>query len=246
MWEQTPGGRVRHRFEPIVIAATLALIPVLLIESDVKSDGWQTFANAANWTIWVIFLAELGFILIVAPRKAAALRAHWLDAAIVVLTAPAFGSLLSSLRLLRLARLLRLLRLAAIVTRLVQRERLATSGTALRLVMLLTVLVLVISGAVQSLVNEDQFGSVWDGIWWAIETVTTVGYGDVYPTSVSGRIVAMVVMVVGIGFVSVLTAAVASYFVQHDKGEGADELLDTLRRIEADLADVKTQLAGRR
>ncbi len=73
-----------------------------------------------------------------------------------------------------------------------------------------------------ALVNEGQFHSAWDGIWWAVETVTTVGYGDVYPTSVSGRVVAMVVMIVGIGFVSVLTASVASYFVQHDKE--ADEL----------------------
>ena len=76
MWQQAPDGRVRHAFEPIVIAATLALIPVLVIESDVKSEGWQTFANVANWVIWGIFLAELGFILIVAPRKGAALRAH--------------------------------------------------------------------------------------------------------------------------------------------------------------------------
>jgi voltage-gated potassium channel len=73
--------------------------------------------------------------------------------------------------------------------------------------------------------------------------VTTVGYGDVYPDSVGGRIVAMLGMLVGIGFLSVLTAAVASYFVQQDKGE--EELREALRRIEADLAEVKARLAGR-
>jgi hypothetical protein len=66
--QQAPDGRVRHAFEPIVIAATLALIPVLVIESDVRSEGWQTFANVANWVIWGVFLAELGFILIVAEE----------------------------------------------------------------------------------------------------------------------------------------------------------------------------------
>jgi voltage-gated potassium channel len=243
MWQQAPNGRVTHVFEPVVIAATLALIPVLIIEADVKSEGWQTFATVANWVIWGIFLLEFVFILVVAPRKIAALRAHWLDAAIVLLTAPPFGSFLSSLRLVRLARLLRLLRLGAILTRAVQRERLIERGNALRLVGLLTVLVVVVSGAVQALTNEGQFDSVWDGIWWAIETVTTVGYGDVFPTSVSGRIVAMVVMLVGIGFLSVFTATVASYFVQQDRSD--DEVRETLRRIEADLAELKTRLAGR-
>jgi voltage-gated potassium channel len=193
--------------------------------------------------IWAIFLIELVFILVVAPRKAAALRAHWLDATIVVLTVPWFGSFLSSLRLVRLARLLRLLRLGAILTRLVQRERFVVRGNALRLVGLLTVLVVVVSGAVESVVNEGDVHSVWDGIWWAVVTVTTVGYGDVYPTSVWGRVVGMVVMLVGIGFLSVLTATIASYFVQHDTGN--EEMLQALRRIEAELADVKAQLAGR-
>jgi voltage-gated potassium channel len=226
-----------------VIAATLALIPVLIIETDVESGGWRTFASVANWVIWAIFLLELAFILVVAPRKAAALRAHWLDATIVVLTVPWFGSFLSSLRLARLARLLRLLRLGAILTRLVQRERFVTRGNAFRLVGLLTVLVVAVSGAVEALVDEGDVHSAWDGIWWAVVTVTTVGYGDVYPTSVPGRIIGMLVMLIGIGFLSVLTATIASYFVEHDSA--TEELVETLHRIEADLAEVKAQLAGR-
>ncbi len=182
------------------------------------------------------------FILAVAPRKAAALRAHWLDAVIVGVTTPAFGAFLSSLRLVRLARLLRLLRLGAILTRLLQRERALTSGTAFRFAALLTLLVVVIAGAVESLVDSGDFPSTWDGIWWAVVTVTTVGYGDVYPKTVEGRIIAMVVMLFGIGFLSVLTATIASRFVKTERGDETGEILAALTRLEAELAELKQRL----
>jgi voltage-gated potassium channel len=185
---------------------------------------------------------ELAFILVVAPSKAAALRAHWLDAVIVVVTVPAFGAFLSSLRLLRLARLLRLLRLGAIFSRMLQRERALTSGTAFRLAAILTALVVVLAGAVESLVDQGDFHSTWDGIWWAVQTVTTVGYGDLTVKTVEGRIIAMVVMVFGIGFLSILTATVASRFVKTERGDETDEILATLARLEADLAEVKQRL----
>jgi voltage-gated potassium channel len=245
VWEQLPAGRVTHRFEPVVLGATLALIPVFVIEAEAKSDRAKDIAFAANWLIWFIFAAELTFILVVAPRKAAALRAHWLDVLIVVVTAPAFGAFLSSLRLLRLARLLRLLRLGAIFTRLLQREHALTSGTAFRFAALLTLLVVVIAGAVESLVDTKDFPSTWDGMWWAVVTVTTVGYGDVYPTSVEGRIIAMVVMLFGIGFLSVLTATVASRFVKTERGDETEEILAALTRLEAEVADLKQQLVSR-
>ncbi len=80
IWQQLPSGRVTHRFESVVLIAVLALIPVLIIENDAKSQKWQDIAFGANWLIWAVFALELAFILIVAPRKGAALRAHWVDA----------------------------------------------------------------------------------------------------------------------------------------------------------------------
>lgn len=157
-----------------------------------------------------------------------------------MLTVPAFGKFLASLRLVRLARLLRLLRLGAILTRAVQRERLVSSGTAFRFAALLTAFVVIVGGAAQSLVDRGDFHSTWNGIWWAMQTVTTVGYGDVQVRSVSGRVIAMLVMLIGIGFLSVLTATVASHFVQNDTG--SDEMMQAITRIEKELADLKAQL----
>jgi voltage-gated potassium channel len=243
MWQQLPSGRVVHRFESAVLVATLALIPVLIIENDAKSQTWQDFAYAANWAIWGVFAAELVFIFTVAPRKAAALRAHWIDVTLVIVTAPPFGKFLSSLRLVRLARLLRLFRVGMIATRALKAERRLASGTVLRSVALITTLVVVVAGAAESLVDDKDFPTIWDGIWWAVVTITTVGYGDLYPKSVEGRIIAMVVMFVGIGFLSVLTATIASRFIQTDTH--SEEVKESLARIEAELAAVKRQLAER-
>ncbi|HEX3266494.1 MAG TPA: potassium channel family protein [Gaiellaceae bacterium] len=74
-------------------------------------------------------------------------------------------------------------------------------------------------------------------------TVTTVGCGDV-PTSVEGRLVATVVMLFGIGFLSVLTATIASRFVKTERGDETDAILAALARMEAELADLKQQVSG--
>jgi hypothetical protein len=74
MWTQDESGRVHTPLEPVVLAATLALFPVLIIESDAASKGWQRFAAVANWAIWAVFALELAVVLIVAQRKRAALR----------------------------------------------------------------------------------------------------------------------------------------------------------------------------
>jgi voltage-gated potassium channel len=147
MWTQDESGRVHTPFEPLVLAATLALIPVLIIEADAKSVGWQTFATVANWIIWAVFVTELVAVLVVAKRKRAALRAHWLDVAIVVLTIPTLGT---ALAWLRLARFIRLARFGVIISRALQAERRMTAGDTLRVASILTVTAICLAGAAQS------------------------------------------------------------------------------------------------
>jgi len=72
--------------------------------------------------------------------------------------------------------------------------------------------------------------------------VTTVGYGDLYPTTVVGRLVGIVLMLTGIGFLAVLTATVASLFVKAERSEETDTMIEALGRIEAELAELKTRV----
>jgi voltage-gated potassium channel len=237
MWKQDESGRVHTPLEPVVLGATLALIPVLIIEADTTSQTWRDVATIANWIIWGIFLAELTAVLVFATRKRAALRAHWLDVAIVVLTIPLLGK---ALAWIRFARFVRLMRFGVIVGRALQAERRLTSGDSLRVAAILTVTAICVGGAAESAVNAGEFPGLWDGIWWAVVTVTTVGYGDLYPKTVEGRLIGIGLMFVGIGFLSLLTAAIASRFVKEERGDEHAELMETLRRIEADVADLKS------
>jgi voltage-gated potassium channel len=240
---QDESGRVQTPFEHVTLAATLALIPVLVIEWN-ATGAWKTGAFAANWAIWVIFAVDFAWVMAVAPRKRAALRAHWVDAAVVVVTIPLFTAFLQSLRLVRLVRLLRLTRVSLILARAMQEERELGSGVVFRVMGLITLFVVVIAGAAEATFDAGEFHSLWDGVWWAIVTATTVGYGDLYPKTVEGRLIGIVLMLVGIGFLSVLTATIASHFVKLDAGHDSGDIRATLERIEADLAEIKARIAA--
>jgi voltage-gated potassium channel len=77
--------------------------------------------------------------------------------------------------------------------------------------------------------------SVGDGIWWAIVTATTVGYGDISPATTEGRIIAVVLMLLGIGVIGAFTATVASFFVAQEEGSELAEIAARLARVEAKL-----------
>jgi voltage-gated potassium channel len=118
-----------------------------------------------------------------------------------------------------------------------------TAGRAGLAVAVVTVFVTVTSGLLIWLVDRDEFPTVGRGLWWALQTVTTVGYGDAVPARTGGRIIAAVVMLVGIAFIAVTTAAITAVFIESARrrlrrGGSAvetrlDEIAARLDRLEA-------------
>ena len=109
-----------------------------------------------------------------------------------------------------------------------------------------TTAVVVVSGVLIRVFDHREFDNVWLGMWWAIQTVTTVGYGDVTPADVVGRIIAAFVMLQGIAFLAIITAAITSTFVaratkEYDEAQAKDELTE-LRRIEARFDELDRKL----
>lgn len=103
-----------------------------------------------------------------------------------------------------------------------------------------TLVVTIVCGVVIRLLDHADFASVWLGLWWAVQTVTTVGYGDLVPTHVSGRIVAALLMLAGIGFLSVVTAVITAAFLETVRRRMGDpghaEVIEKLDELSARLA----------
>ena len=89
-----------------------------------------------------------------------------------------------------------------------------TPARAVRAITLVTLVVSVVSGVAMRIVDGREFPTVGLGLWWAAQTVTTVGYGDIVPKETGGRIVAIVVMLNAIGFLTVMTAAITATFIE--------------------------------
>jgi voltage-gated potassium channel len=197
---------------PLIIAALLA-IPTIVVQESNFGKGWEIMASVLDWCIWAVFAANLVIMLVLVPDRKRWLIRNPLDVLIVVLTPP---FLPVTLKLARLLPIVRLLWLMVVANRL----RNVFSLQGLRYAALIVFTIVVVGGAIFVAVERGQDLSIWDGLWWAAETVTTVAYGDIYPTTALGRIVATVVMTAGIGFVALLTGALAQRFL-YGVGENA-------------------------
>jgi voltage-gated potassium channel len=132
----------------------------------------------------------------------------------------------------------------------VRRRRRLSWLQALALVAAVTGTVVVTGGGLLTRTDPDRFPNLATGLWWAVSTVTTVGYGDVVPTSTAGRLVAAAIMFVGIGSFAFLTAVAASAIVVGEVGEEESriereehEIERTQRVVLARLADIDERLA---
>ena len=106
-----------------------------------------------------------------------------------------------------------------------------------------TVLVVVLGGVMMRVFDHKEYASIWLGIWWVLETVTTVGYGDLTPKAAIGKILTSVVMLWGVAFLAIITAAITSVFVARAQRERALGEREAEAPVIAHLIGVDQQLA---
>jgi voltage-gated potassium channel len=209
--------RVAERLNtPMLIAAALTL-PMVAISESHPGGALEDVARVLNWVTWTAFAIELVVMLAVVPNRLKWLRHHPLDPFIVIFTPPILPAGLQSLRVLRLLRLTRLLRLAQL-----SREVFSLQG--LHYAMFLAFLTVIGGGALfVAFEKNSQHLNDWQGIYWAVTTMTTLG-SRIYPTTTGGEIVSVAILIVGIGFVALLTGAFAQRFLSPEIVEVEEEL----------------------
>ncbi len=227
----------RERWErrtdaPLLVLAVLFLIAFLLPFVVPLTPAQDRALRVLDVVVWAAFTADYLVRLVLSVDRWRFVRSHPLDLLII---------LLPLLRPLRGLQVLRVLRVGAVMGVASRRARRAVHVRVSTYVAGATV-VLICLAAVAVLEAERRAGganitTLPDALWWAVATVTTVGYGDRFPTTGLGRLVATGLMLVGIALLGVVTAAIAAWFVERLRDvEAAEE------RREATLTDVLSEL----
>jgi voltage-gated potassium channel len=221
-----------------MIAASLLTLPAIVLE-DSHAHGLEhqigLWLGAATW---LMFFIEVVVMLSIVDSRRAWARSHVLDVVIVVLTPPFVFASLQGVRLLRALRLLRLLRVFRVAP--VARQLFTPNG--LRYIAVIALLVLIVAAEAFATAEHTSFGT---GVYWALGTMTTAGSGNVIPHTNESKVVAGIVMIVGVGFFAVLTGAIAEQFFaaeEEELDEEARELVHDESELGARVHEIARQL----
>jgi voltage-gated potassium channel len=220
--------KIEKRIEKPMILLALLIIPVVVVELEIVPTNAYLVSCATKIDdgIWFAFLLEYLVLVSLYDDKMGYTKRSWLNLVILLLSPPLisppdFASIrsLRAIRALRVFRALRSLRIVIALNRGIKPILDVFVKNSLHYITLIAILLVLFSGIAFCWVEyrDMSIQGVLHGVWWAITTVTTVGYGDLYPESHTGRILAVAVMIIGICFVAILTANIASYFVEKDK-----------------------------
>ena len=205
----------------MVIILSIYVLGSLVVDSVVVLDSeTSTLLNYIDNSICVFFFLEFCIRFYKAENKLKFMRWGWID---LISCIPMIDYLRAG-RLLRLIRLLRIVRAFRSTKHLINHIFANKAKGALTSVSVIAILLVIFSAIAILQVEKDPNSNIKtaeDAIWWAYVTITTVGYGDKFPVTTEGRIIASILMTAGVGLFGTFTAYVASWFVIDNKTQGS-------------------------
>jgi voltage-gated potassium channel len=211
---------------PLLIIA-IGSLPLLLLEiiSHRLTSGDKTFLLVVNVTVFLAYAVDYVIEFLVTPEKGRYVRSEWSSLLIVVAQLFAILPAMSFLGFLRGARALRvvssLTRVIGIsmASRSQGRQILKKRATSFAFGLAgFTLITSAVGFTLAEDVGKDgRVESFFDALWWSGATITTVGYGDIYPITAAGRIIAIFTMLVGISTLAVVTARIAQFLIKNDE-----------------------------
>lgn len=221
---------------PLLIASVIFIVAYSWqVIADLQGTA-ELVARLTMTVTWVVFVIDYLMRLFLASPRGLWFRKHIFDLLVVVLPA------LKPLRLLKALTLVHTLQRTA-GTALRSRIAIYGAGAATILIWIAALSVLDAERGAPG-ANIENFG---DAVWWAFVTITTVGYGDFYPVTAAGRLVAVLLMGSGVAVVGVVTATLASWVLERvATGRDDDEpaTRGQLRKVAAQLDDMSDRLGG--
>lgn len=230
---------IERRMRGAMIVATLLVIPDLIMEEQPLRGTVHLAARIADWGIWLVFLVEFAAIMAFATDWRVWIRRYPLAVPMLILTPPFAPATVQGLRAFRLLRLLRVARGFELLSKLLTLDGLKYVAA---LVVFLTVGGGTIFADVES--HAGHHISSWEGIWWAIGTVSTTGTNNIEATTDAARAIAIVLMLTGMGSFGVLTAAIAQRFVASRAVPRVEALDESDNAILARLDVIASRLDG--
>lgn len=238
-------ARLDRRLDALVFVAALLSVPVA-----VQADTPVGILLVADLVAWSIFVFEAVVKISAYGRRAyLADRWNWIDLAIIFLSAPYYlmtGIPLMA-RLGSMARLARLVRIGLVAAKALRQGRSLLSRRNLPagagITALATVLAAVVVYYFESRAGNQAFDSFADALWWSVVTLTTVGYGDLSPATLPGRLGAVFLMFVGVAFLGTVAATLASFLVDEEERSTEDELRAEMGELREEMRELREALA---
>lgn len=210
----------QHRIYDILISS-LAAAAVIFVLVDL-SEGLNQWQTALDHLILTIFAIDYAVRLWNAPKKTKFIRDNICD---LIAIFP-FHTIFRLFKLVSVAKLAKIPRLFAFLYRPLKKTKRFFNTNGFKYVLFVTA-VMILFGGISIHFAEGM--SYADGIWWAFVTATTVGYGDISPTTFYGRIIAMALMLLGIGLIGTVTSTLTSYFLNPRSKSVKNETIEMIK-----------------